>query len=107
MAHDWTAVAAIGDISEETQTHRTQFQGQAVCLYRVGQHVYATQDRCTHGNASLADGWVDNCTIECPLHQGVFDIASGKPIEGPVSEPLRVFDVRVEGGTVYLKSRAG
>ena len=41
---------------------------------------YATADRCTHEEASLSDGWIQDGTIECPRHQGFFDIVSGKAL---------------------------
>ncbi len=30
------------------------------------------------GRASLADGYLDNCVIECPKHNGRFDVRTGR-----------------------------
>ncbi|OZI77671.1 non-heme iron oxygenase ferredoxin subunit [Bordetella genomosp. 12] len=101
-AKTWQPVALVKDISPDTQTLRVTLDGEAVCLYNLQGRICATQDKCPHGNASLAEGWVEDGTIECPLHQGVFDISSGKPQCPPVTTPLRCYDVRVEDGTVFL-----
>ena len=83
-----------------------QWQGSARVPGATAGKVCATQDRCPHGNASLAEGWVEDGTVECPLHQGVFDIASGKHQCPPVTTDLRCYDVRVEDGTVFLRAEA-
>ena len=49
---------------------------------------------------------MEDGTIECPLHQGVFDIRSGKPQCPPVTTDLRRYAVRVEAGTIYLSPEA-
>ena len=54
-----------------------------MCLYNLGGTIYATHDTCTHGQASLADGFIDGDEIECPLHQGLFQIATGKAVGAP------------------------
>lgn len=102
----WTPVAQVGDISPDTGTLRVALDGEAVCLYDLQGDICATQDRCPHGNASLADGYMEDGTIECPLHQGVFDIRSGKPQCPPVTTDLRRYAVRVEAGTIYLSAEA-
>jgi naphthalene 1,2-dioxygenase ferredoxin component len=74
-----------------------------IAIYTVGDAVYATDNLCTHGHARLCDGFLDGHEIECPLHQGKFDVRDGKPLCAPVSEALRSYPVRVEGGRVYLR----
>lgn len=76
--------------------------GKTIALYRLGDEVYATDGVCTHGLALLAEGFVDGDKIECPLHQGVFDIRTGKALSGPVTEDLRVYPVRIEGSDVLV-----
>jgi len=106
MGHDdvWKPVAQLAAISPETQTLRVMLKDEAVCLYRLaGERVCATQDKCPHGNASLSDGYVENDTVECPLHQTVFDLVTGKPQCPPATTDLKCYDVRVQDGTVYLR----
>ena len=78
--------------------------GQSVlALYRLEGEFYATDDRCTHQEASLSDGYVQDGTIECPRHQGFFDILTGKALAAPASEDLRTYPVRIEGERVWVR----
>ena len=77
--------------------------GRDIAIYTVGDEVYATDNLCTHGNARLCDGFLDGHEIECPLHQGKFDVRTGQPACEPVTEALRRYPVRVEGRRVFLQ----
>jgi len=74
-----------------------------IALYTVGDAVYATDNLCTHGQARLCDGFLDGHEIECPLHQGKFDVRDGKPTCEPVTDPLRSYPVKIEAGRVFLQ----
>lgn len=73
-----------------------------VALYRVAATVYATDNLCTHGAARLCDGFLEGYSIECPLHQGAFDIRTGAATRPPADCPLATYRVEVEGGEVYV-----
>lgn len=77
--------------------------GRDLALYRVGEDVYATDNICTHGHARLCDGFLDGHEIECPLHQGKFDVRNGQPTCPPVTEPLRSYPVKIEGSRVFIQ----
>ena len=77
--------------------------GRDMAIYTVGDAVYATDNICTHGQARLCDGFLDGHEIECPLHQGKFDVRDGKPVCEPVTDALRSYPVKVEGKRVYLQ----
>jgi 3-phenylpropionate/trans-cinnamate dioxygenase ferredoxin subunit len=64
--------------------------------------VYAIDDTCTHQDASLADGWLEGCLVECPLHASCFDLRTGKPNGPPAKEPVRTHSVVVEDGTIFV-----
>jgi anthranilate 1,2-dioxygenase ferredoxin subunit len=76
--------------------------GRAIAVFRLGEDLFALDDQCTHGAARLSDGWVEDGCVECPLHQGAFDIRSGAPCKAPVTEAVRSFAVRVTGGRVEV-----
>jgi MocE subfamily Rieske [2Fe-2S] domain protein len=75
----------------------------AVAVYRAQGQFYATQDLCTHEHAYLSDGVVVDCVIECPFHQGRFDIRTGRALGAPVIEPLATFSVKVLDGRIYIQ----
>src|SRR5450830_1563927 len=76
--------------------------GQPVAVFRLGEELFALKDLCTHGNAKLSDGYVEDGCVECPLHQGLFDIRGGAPRCAPVTEAVRSFPVRVVAGRVEV-----
>lgn len=79
-----------------------------IALYRVDSKLYATDNLCTHGAARLCDGFLEGFAIECPLHQGSFDIRSGKALREPAEEPLATYAVEVdEQGEIYIELPAG
>ena len=103
MSEDgWYDVAAVDDVNEDDAV-RVLAGGSTFALYRVDGTFYATADRCTHEQASLSDGWLQDCTIECPRHQGVFDIVSGKALRAPATVAVATFPVRVEGDRVFIR----
>lgn len=98
----WIEVAKQGDVPEGG-TFPVRVNGEPVCLYNLGGEIYATHDTCSHGQASLADGFMlDEGLIECPLHQGTFDIKTGKAVGAPCKIDIRVFVVKIEGGSVKI-----
>lgn len=77
--------------------------GRDIAIYTVGDDVYATDNICTHGHARLCDGFLEGHEIECPLHQGKFDVRSGQPTCDLVTEALRSYPVKIEAGRVFLQ----
>lgn len=74
-----------------------------LALWRVGERVFATDDTCTHGKASLAtEGYLDGYVIECAMHQGSFDIRTGVAVAAPCRVPLRTYAVQVEDNDVFV-----
>ncbi len=79
----------------------------AIAVYRAKGKFYATQDLCTHEHAYLSDGVVVDCVVECPFHQGRFDVRSGEAMGAPVIVPLKTYPVKVVDGRIYVKVSAG
>ena len=65
--------------------------------------VFAIDDTCTHQDASLADGWLEGCVVECPLHASCFDLRTGQVSGPPAKRPVRTHRVVVLGGMVYVQ----
>ena len=58
---------------------------------------------CTHGKAHLAEGFVDGTTIECPKHNGRFNVLTGEPIASPVRVATTVYETRVNGNKIEFR----
>jgi naphthalene 1,2-dioxygenase system ferredoxin subunit len=101
MSGEWLPVAARTDI-REGDVIAVKVRGHDIALYGADGEVYATANLCTHGHARLCDGFLEGTEIECPLHQGRFDVRTGEPVLEPVTESVRTFPVRIEDGQVLL-----
>jgi 3-phenylpropionate/trans-cinnamate dioxygenase ferredoxin subunit len=74
-----------------------------IAMFRIDDVVYAIGDRCSHAEASLAEGEVWGTDVECPRHGSEFDLKTGEPRALPATVPVPVYEVFVEDGTVYLE----
>ena len=74
----------------------------AVCRTADGA-VYAVDDTCTHHSARLSEGVLMGCEIECPMHQGRFDVTTGEATRRPAREPLATYVVEVVAGQVRVR----
>jgi len=76
-----------------------------VALYRLSDGYYATEDTCSHAQASLAAGDIDldECTIECPYHASLFDIRTGQVLALPASKPIKTYPVKVVDDEVLVE----
>lgn len=75
---------------------------QNIAVFNIDGRFHATSNVCTHQFALLSEGYVDGDVIECPLHQGRFSILTGEAEGDPVTQPIKVYPVRVEAGEVYV-----
>jgi nitrite reductase/ring-hydroxylating ferredoxin subunit len=73
----------------------------AVAVFNVGGRFHVTDDTCTHGFASLADGELDGCIVTCAWHGGAFDVATGRAVGEPCTVPLSVYRCTVRDGEVH------
>ena len=77
-----------------------------IALYKLKDGYYATEDTCSHAQASLAAGDIDleDCTIECPYHGSLFDIRTGRVLSLPANRPLKTYQVKVAGDEVFVET---
>ena len=71
----------------------------AVC--NVEGTIYVTDDRCSHGLASLAEGAIVGDEIECPMHFGMFSVKTGEPTAAPCSIAIKTYQVVTDGDQVF------
>ncbi len=101
----WVQVCAVSDLDEEDVTSLVH-EGQTYAIYRLrGDRFYGTDGLCTHEYACLADGLVIDEVIECPLHNGRFDVTSGRALRAPACDDLRTYPVERRGEHLYLGVR--
>ena len=74
----------------------------AIARTKSGE-VKAIDDKCSHGEISLSEGFVDDETIECWAHGAKFSLETGKPLSLPAFEPVAVYEVFIENGFIFLE----
>jgi nitrite reductase/ring-hydroxylating ferredoxin subunit len=85
------------------EAKRVPVGGRALAVFNLDGAFYVTDDTCTHGFASLAEGFVtEEGTVECPWHGGAFDIRTGAAVTAPCQIPLVTHAVSVRDGMVWV-----
>lgn len=98
-------VAEVGDIEEgEALKVPAEATGHAdaIAVFHDGGAYYALDDTCSHGQASLSEGWIEGGEVECPLHSARFCLKSGEPQCMPATVAARPHRVEVREGGIWL-----
>lgn len=101
MSDNWIRACATEDIDAEDLL-RFDYGDKTFCIYNTPKGFYATDGMCTHEDEHLEFGMVINTVVECPLHQGRFDILTGEALSAPVCVDLKTYTVKIINGDVYL-----
>jgi 3-phenylpropionate/trans-cinnamate dioxygenase ferredoxin component len=102
LGEDWHFAGNASDFENE-DVEQLRVGPLAIAVYRAEDRFYATQDLCTHEHAYLSDGVVIDCIVECPFHQGRFDVRTGEALGAPVIVPLKIYPLRVVDGRLYVQ----
>jgi len=102
MPNEFVPVAKAAELAPG-QMKWVAVNGERLVLANVEGAYYAISDVCGHRNAPLSRGKLNGYLIECPLHFAQFDVRTGELVNGPVSTAVAVYQVRVDGETVYIK----
>ena len=101
MSDNWIDVLAVESVPEADVT-AVYAEGKEIALYEVEGEIFATDNLCTHGAARMSDGFLEGREIECPLHQGRFDVCTGQAMCAPLTDNIRVYPVRIENKRVFV-----
>jgi naphthalene 1,2-dioxygenase system ferredoxin subunit len=102
MTTNWIDAAAQAEVPDG-DVIGVMVAGKDIALYQVEGEVFATDNICTHGHARLSDGFLEGREIECPLHQGRFDVCTGAALCAPLTEGIKTYAVRIDNMRVMLK----
>jgi len=101
-----TKVCSVDDVTPAA-AKRVVVDGVAIAVVKDSAGtIHAIGDTCTHGDISLAEGFVEDDTLECWAHGSKFELTTGKPLTLPAYEPVPVFTVTVVDGDVYVDTTA-
>lgn len=105
MDMNWIRIASASDLQDDEVLGLT-VGGARIALYRSQGEFYATDNRCTHAEALMSEGYLEDGCIECPLHQARFDIRTGAALCAPATEPLKTYPVKREGDEIFVGAPA-
>ncbi len=92
-----TADLPVGEIT------RVEAGGRTICVAHLEEHGFrAIDDRCTHEDESLSEGYLCDESVECPMHSSRFSFLTGEVTGVPAWIPVRIYDVEVEGESVFV-----
>jgi nitrite reductase/ring-hydroxylating ferredoxin subunit len=96
-----TRLCELSDVSED-QPFRAEVEDVGYAVFQVGELYFVTADLCSHGPGFLSEGYAEGCEVECPFHQGRFDLRTGVPTSPPCEVPIAVWTPVVRDGGVYI-----
>ena len=99
---NWVLVGTTDNIEVE-DIIRFDHNDRTFCVYKLEDGFYATDGICTHEDVHLEDGLVMDNEVECPMHQGVFDIKTGEAVSPPACDDLKTYPVKVEDNNIYIQ----
>ena len=77
--------------------------GTRIALYNLNGEFFATSPSCTHVEADLADGYIEDDEVVCPLHHATFNIRTGESGGPPADGDLTTYPVRVNGQDIEVE----
>ena len=96
MASEFTPVGKVSEIPEG-EMRSFQVGGEDVAVAHVDGSFHAFSDVCTHAQCLLSEGDLDETTVTCPCHGSEFDVTNGEVLNGPATEPVDSYEVRIDG----------
>jgi 3-phenylpropionate/trans-cinnamate dioxygenase ferredoxin subunit len=76
-----------------------------IALFNYEGEYYALDDMCSHAEASLSEGDVYDCKVECPLHGAEFDLKTGDAVTLPATKPVNKYKVNVEDDYIFIEMK--
>lgn len=98
----WQTVCTKNQVQEDFP-FSTKVNGQEIGIYVLDGEYYALEDVCPHAYALLSQGFVEDGKVECPLHEAMFDIKTGKCLREPADRDVKAYPVRILDDSVQLQ----
>ncbi len=101
MTDSYIFAANLDDV-KPGKMFRVKLEGKLLLLANVEGTIHACDEMCTHEEVSLALGALQGNCIKCSLHGSRFDLLTGKPLDEPADEDLRIYPVKIEANTILV-----
>jgi len=98
---EFVRVASAGDVPAGEMLI-VEVEGEEIVLANVDGQVYAFGNGCTHRGGPLGEGLLEGDEVECPFHQGRFNVKTGEAVQEPPAEPIPTYEVQVDGDDIRV-----
>ena len=98
---EFVRVAGRGDVPAGEMLI-VEIEGEEIVLANVDGQIYAFGNGCTHRGGPLGEGLLEGDEVECPFHQGRFNVKTGEAVQEPPTEPVATYEVQVEGDDIRV-----
>ena len=97
---EWLRIGEADSFAEGGK--RVDVAGHRLAIFRIGDEFYVIGDRCSHADASLAEGELFDYDVECPRHGSEFDVRTGRPASLPATRPVPIYELRIDNGSLLV-----
>ena len=98
---EFVRVAGRGDVPAGEMLI-VEVEGEEMVLANVDGQIYAFGNGCTHRGGPLGEGLLEGDEVECPFHQGRFNVKTGEAVQEPPTEPVPTYEVQVDGDDIRV-----
>ena len=98
---DWIDIGSLNDIPRRGARCVTTSEGRIAVFRTQDDSVYAIDNTCPHKQGPLSEGIVHGASVTCPLHNWVFDLATGKAL-GADEGAVRTYTIDVVDGRIFI-----
>jgi len=102
MANEWQAVGSASQVAED-ESLGVAVGDKRIGIFRIDGALYAIDDVCPHAFALLSQGFVEGEEVECPLHEALFHVPTGKCLREPAEDDVATYEVKEEDGRILVK----
>ena len=96
----WLRACAVGELPDDEGLRLRTVP--PVSVFTSEGEFFCVDDTCTHEEYSLAEGWVENCVVECTLHCARFSLRTGAVLGPPATRPLSVHPLARVGSDLFV-----
>jgi nitrite reductase/ring-hydroxylating ferredoxin subunit len=94
-------VAKVEDL-KNGQSKAVEVGGKSIAVFNVDGKFYAIDQTCPHKGGPLAEGTVEEMTVQCPWHGAIFSLETGAGIAGPCGNGVHSYQTRVSGDDLEI-----
>lgn len=96
----WQPICSLEELRDGARLAKS-FKNVSVLIFKLGDNIFAYEDRCPHAGAPLIDGKLCKDRITCRHHHWEFDLRTGASIK-PQGKRLKAFPIKIEDDLVLI-----